>query len=151
MPTAKLKEFLNAHGVAHTIIPHSVAFTATSVAGAAHIPGKEMAKTVVVNLDGHLALAVVPADRQVNLERLRQATGAVSVELADEREFIGDFPECEPGAMPPFGNLYGMPVYVEPHLAEDAQIAFNAGSHTELVSMAYKDFERLVHPRLVDM
>jgi Ala-tRNA(Pro) deacylase len=151
MPTTKLREFLNAHGVVHAIIPHPLAFTATSVAGAAHIPGKAMAKTVVVNLDGHLALAVVPADRKVNLERLRQATGAVSVELADEREFIGDFPECEPGAMPPFGNLYGMPVYVEPHLAADAQIAFNAGSHTELVSMAYKDFERLVHPKLVDM
>ena len=151
MPTNKLKECLNAHGVAHAIIPHPLAFTATSVAGAAHIPGKEMAKTVVVSLDGHLALAVVPANRKVDLERLRQVTGALSAELADEREFIGDFPECEPGAMPPFGNLYGMPVFVEPHLAEDRQIAFNAGSHTELISMAYKDFERLVHPRLVDM
>jgi len=151
MPTNKLKEFLNAHGVAHAIIPHPLAFTATSVAGAAHIPGKEMAKTVVVSLDGHLALAVVPANRKVDLERLRQVTGALSAELADEREFIGDFPECEPGAMPPFGNLYGMPVFVEPHLAEDRQIAFNAGSHTELISMAYKDFERLVHPKLVDM
>jgi Ala-tRNA(Pro) deacylase len=151
MPTNKLKECLNAHGVAHAIIPHPLAFTATSVAGAAHIPGKEMAKTVVVSLDGHLALAVVPANRKVDLERLRQVTGALSAELADEREFIGDFPECEPGAMPPFGNLYGMPVFVEPHLAEDRQIAFNAGSHTELISMAYKDFERLVHPKLVDM
>jgi Ala-tRNA(Pro) deacylase len=151
MPTTRIKEFLHSHGVAHSVIPHPLAFTATSVAGAAHIPGKVMAKTVVVNLDGHLALAVVPANRKVNLERLRQATGSVTVELANEREFIGDFPECEPGAMPPFGNLYGMPVYVEPHLAEDEQIAFNAGSHTELVSMAYKDFERLVHPRLVDM
>ena len=151
MPTNKLKECLNAHGVAHAIIPHPLAFTATSVAGAAHIPGKEMAKTVVVSLDGHLALAVVPANRKVDLGRLRQVTGALSAELADEREFIGDFPECEPGAMPPFGNLYGMPVFVEPHLAEDRQIAFNAGSHTELISMAYKDFERLVHPKLVDM
>jgi Ala-tRNA(Pro) deacylase len=151
MPTTKLKEYLNANGVAHAIIPHPLAFTATSVAGAAHIPGREMAKTVVVNLDGHLAMAVVPADRKVDLDRLRRATGALSAELADEREFIGDFPECEPGAMPPFGNLYGMAVYVEPHLAADRQIAFNAGSHTELISMAYKDFERLVHPKLVDM
>ena len=151
MPTTKLKEFLNAHGVAHSVIPHPLAFTATSVAGAAHIPGKEMAKTVVVNLDGRLAMAVVPATRKVDLERLRQATGAVSAELAPEREFIGDFPECEPGAMPPFGNLYGMRVFVEPHLAADEQIAFNAGTHTELISMAYQDFERLVHPKLVDM
>jgi len=151
MPTTMLKEFLTKNGVSHTVIPHALAFTATSVAGAAHIKGKDMAKTVVVNLDGHLAMAVVPADRKVDLERLRQAAGAVSAELADEREFIGDFPECEPGAMPPFGNLYGMPVYVEPHLAADPEIAFNAGSHTELIRMAYKDFERLAHPMLVDM
>ena len=151
MPTTKVKEFLNAHGVAHAIIPHPLAFTATSVAGAAHIPGKEMAKTVVVILDGDLVMAVVPATRKVNLERLRQATGALTAELADERDFMGDFPECEPGAMPPFGNLYGMRVFVEPHLAEDDHIAFNAGSHTELISMAYKDFDRLVHPKLVDM
>ena len=151
MPITKVKEFLNAHGVAHAIIPHPLAFTATSVAGAAHIPGREMAKTVVVNLDGHRALAVVPATRKVDLERLRRAAGALSAELADEREFIDDFPECEPGAMPPFGNLYGMQVFVEAHLAADQQIAFNAGSHTELISMAYKDFERLVHPRLVEM
>ena len=151
MPTTKLKEFLNARGVAHAIIPHPLAFTATSVAGAAHIRGKEMAKTVLVNMDGSLAMAVVPATRRVDLERLRQATGAHHIELAHEREFIGDFPECEPGAMPPFGNLYGMQVFVEPHLAEDDHIAFNAGSHTELISMAYKDFDRLVHPKLVDM
>lgn len=151
MATTLLKEFLTKNGVAHQVIPHALAFTATSVAGAAHIRGKEMAKTVVVNLDGHLAMAVVPADRKVDLERLRQATGAANAELADEREFSGDFPECEPGAMPPFGNLYGMPVYVEPHLAADPEIAFNAGSHTELIRMAYKDFERLAHPKLVDM
>ncbi|GLH65932.1 aminoacyl-tRNA deacylase [Geothrix edaphica] len=151
MPMTRLEEFLNKNGVAHQVIPHALAFTATSVAGAAHIRGKEMAKTVVVNLDGHLAMAVVPADRKVDLERLRQATGSVTAELADEREFSGDFPGCEPGAMPPFGNLYGMPVYVEPHLAADPEIAFNAGTHTELIRMAYKDFERLAHPMLVDM
>jgi len=151
MPMTRLEEFLNKNGVAHQVIPHALAFTATSVAGAAHIRGKEMAKTVVVNLDGHLAMAVVPADRKVDLERLRQATGSVTAELADEREFSGDFPGCDPGAMPPFGNLYGMPVYVEPHLAADAEIAFNAGTHTELIRMAYKDFERLAHPMLVDM
>ncbi|HEY3399562.1 MAG TPA: YbaK/EbsC family protein [Geothrix sp.] len=151
MPTTMLREFLTRNGVAHQVIQHPQAFTATSVAGAAHIPGKEMAKTVVVNLDGHFALAVVPANRKVDLERLRQAAGALSAELADEREFIADFPECEPGAMPPFGNLYGMDVYVEPHLAADPEIAFNAGTHTELIRMAYKDFERLTHPKLVDM
>ncbi|MDP1830965.1 MAG: YbaK/EbsC family protein [Geothrix sp.] len=151
MPTTKVKEFLNTNGVPHQIIPHPVAFTATSVAGAAHIPGKEMAKTVVVDLDGQHVLAVVPATRKVDLERLRQATGALTAELADERAFLADFPECEPGAMPPFGNLYGLRVFVEPHLAADPEIAFNAGTHTEVIRMAYQDFERLVHPRLVDM
>ena len=151
MPTTMLKDFLAQNRVAHQVIQHPLAFTATSVAGAAHISGKEMAKTVVVNLDGQLALAVLPAHRKVDLERLRQATGALSAELAKEREFQGDFPECEPGAMPPFGNLYGMEVFVEPHLAADQQIAFNAGTHTEVVRMAYKDFERLAHPTLVDM
>ena len=151
MPTTILREFLIQNRVNHHVIQHPVAFTATSVAGAAHILEKAMAKTVVVNLDGRLAMAVVPADRRVNLERLRQAVGAASAELAKERTFAADFPECEPGAMPPFGNLYGMEVYVEPHLAADPEIAFNAGSHTELISMAYQDFERLVHPRVVDM
>jgi Ala-tRNA(Pro) deacylase len=151
MPTTLLKDFLSQNRVAHQVIHHPVAFTATSVAGAAHIPGKEMAKTVVVSLDGHHVLAVLPAHRRVDLERLRQATGARRAELADERTFAREFPECEPGAMPPFGILYGMPVYVEPHLAEDAEIAFNAGTHTELIRMSYKDFERLAHPTLVDM
>jgi Ala-tRNA(Pro) deacylase len=110
-----------------------------------------MAKTVVVNLDGRPALAVLPATQKVDLERLRRATGATSIELTDEREFTADFPGCEVGAMPPFGNLYGMDVFVEPRLAADPEIAFNAGSHTELIRMAYKDFERLVKPRLVAM
>lgn len=151
MPMTRLEEFLHKNGVAHQVIRHPLAFTATSVAGAAHIPGKEMAKTVVVDLDGRRALAVVPANRQVDLDRLRQATGSIHAELADERDFAADFPGCEPGAMPPFGNLYGMEVFVEPHLAADREIAFNAGSHTELIRMSYRDFARLTHPTLVDM
>lgn len=151
MPTTKLRNLLKENRVAHEVIRHPVAFTATSVAGAAHIPGREMAKTVVVDLDGQHVLAVVPATRQVDLERLRQATGALTVELADEQEFMADFPECEPGAMPPFGHLFGMKTFVEPHLAEDRDIAFNAGTHTEVVRMAYEDFERLARPRRVDM
>ena len=151
MPMTRLVEFLKANGVPHQVIPHPLAFTATSVAGAAHIPGREMAKTVVVDLDGQHVLAVVPAHRKVDLERLRQATDSYHADLCEEWEFVRDFPDCEPGAMPPFGNLYGLEVYVEPHLAEDAEIAFNAGNHTEVVRMAYKDFERLTHPQLVAM
>lgn len=151
MPMTKLEEFLNLNGVPHQVISHPLAFTATSVAGAAHIPGKAMAKTVVIDLDGRHVLAVLPAHRKVDLERLRQATDSYHADLAQEWEFVRDFPGCEPGAMPPFGNLFGLPVYVEPHLAADAEIAFNAGTHTEVVRMAYKDFERLVRPTVVEM
>ena len=151
MPMTRLEEFLNKNGVAHQVIPHPVAFTATSVARAAHVPGKEMAKTVVVDLDGQRVLAVVPAHRKVDLERLRQATDSFYADLEEEWEFAHDYPDCEPGAMPPFGDLFGLEVFVEPHLAQDAEIAFNAGTHTEVVRMAYKDFERLAHPRLVEM
>lgn len=151
MPVAKLREFLDANGVKYVSISHSKAFTAMEVAESAHVQGKEMAKTVVVNLDGKTAMAVLPATQKVDLDLLRKGTGASSVELAQEQDFRGDFPGCEVGAMPPFGNLYGMSVFVEPRLAADQEIAFNAGSHTELIRMTYKDFERLVKPRLVPM
>lgn len=151
MPAAKLKAFLDLNRVPYQTIRHPLAFTAPETAQSAHVKGKEMAKTVVVKLDGRLALAVLPANRKVDLEHLRRGAGATSAELARERDFRGEFPECELGAMPPFGNLYGMEVYVEPHLAEDAEIAFNAGSHTELVRMPYGEFERLVHPHCVEM
>ncbi len=151
MPVAKLKEFLDAQGVKYVTISHSKAFTAMEVAESAHVQGREMAKTVVLNVDGKLAMAVLPAVQKVDLDLLRRNLGATSVELAREQDFRADFPGCEVGAMPPFGNLYGMEVFVEPRLAADKEIAFNAGSHTELIRMAYKDFERLVKPRLVPM
>jgi Ala-tRNA(Pro) deacylase len=151
MPVAKLLKFLDENGVKYVTIKHSKAYTALEVAESAHIQGKELAKTVMVYKDGDLAMAVVPASRKVVLDLLRRNTGARSLELAQEQEFKDQFPGCEVGAMPPFGNLYGMEVYVEPHLAEDVEIAFNAGTHQELVRMAYKDFERLVKPKVVAM
>jgi Ala-tRNA(Pro) deacylase len=151
MPVAKLKEFLDAQGVKYVTISHSKAFTAMEVAESAHVQGREMAKTVVLNVDGKLAMAVLPAVQKVDLDLLRKNLGAASVELAREQDFRADFPGCEVGAMPPFGNLYGMEVFVEPRLAADLEIAFNAGSHTELIRLAFKDFERLVKPRLMPM
>ena len=151
MLLAKLAEFLDSHGVKYVTIKHSKAFTALEVAESAHIRGRELAKTVMVNLDGRLAMAVVPASRKVVLELLARGAGARSAELAQEREFEGRFPGCELGAMPPFGNLFGVEVYVDPRLAADPEIAFNAGSHTDLVRMGYKDFERLVKPRALAM
>jgi len=149
MPVQKLKEFLDREHVKYVTIRHSQAFTAQEIAASAHIPGKDLAKTVVVRIDGKLAMAVLPASYQVDFELLKEATGARKVELAGEREFKDLFPGCELGAMPPFGNLFSMDVYVARTLTEDEQIAFNAGSHTELIKLAYADFERLVRPKVV--
>jgi Ala-tRNA(Pro) deacylase len=147
----RLKQYLDTEGVAYTTIPHRPAYTAMEVAQSAHVPGREMAKTVIVDLDGHLAMAVLPATRHVSLDRLGRSVGAHRVGIATEMEFRSDFPDCEVGAMPPFGNLFRMEVLVDPVLAEDDEIAFNAGTHAEVVKMAYKDFERLVHPRMAAM
>jgi Ala-tRNA(Pro) deacylase len=148
MPVTKLKEFLDSHQIKYVVIAHSPAYTAQEIAASAHISGKELAKTVVVKLDGKMALAVLPASYKVDLELLKKATGATRVELADEKEFVGMFPNCEPGGMPPFGNLFGMDVFVADTLAEDEEIAFNAGSRSELIKLAYKDYEQLVQPKV---
>jgi Ala-tRNA(Pro) deacylase len=146
MPVQQLKEFLDENNVEYVTISHSPAFTAQKVAASAHIPGKELAKTVMIKLDGKMAMAVLPASYQVDFQKLKAAAGAQRVELAGEEEFRDLFPNCEVGTMPPFGNLYDMNVFVESHLREDDEIAFAAGSHTELVRMSYADFERLVQP-----
>ena len=148
MPAKRLKEFLDGRKVKYVVIQHSPAFTAQEIAASAHVSGKELAKTVMVRIDGKMAMAVLPASFKVDFDRLREAAGAERVELAGEAEFEDMFPGCEVGAMPPFGNLYDMEVYVSKRLAEDEEIAFNAGSHTELVRLAYADFERLVSPRV---
>jgi Ala-tRNA(Pro) deacylase len=148
MPVVKLKEFLDQNRVKYVSLRHSTAYTAQEIAASAHVKGRNMAKTVVVKLGGKLALAVLPAKYHVSLEKLKAAAGAGSAELATEEEFIKSFPGCETGAMPPFGNLYGLPVYVDEALTRDEQIDFNACSHTELLQMAYADFERLVKPKV---
>ena len=149
MPVKKLREFLDSQHIEYVAISHSPAFTAQKIAASAHIPGKELAKTVMIKIAGKMAMAVLPASYRVDFDLLRKASGAGEAELADEQEFKYSFPECELGAMPPFGNLYEMDVYVAESLAEDEEIAFNAGSHTELISMKYADFERLVKPTVV--
>jgi Ala-tRNA(Pro) deacylase len=149
MPINKLKEFLDSKHIQYIVISHSPAFTAQQVAASAHVKGKELAKTVMVKIDGSLAMAVLPASQKVDLERLREAAGAEQVELASEREFRDRFPDCDLGAMPPFGNLYGLDVYVADTLTDDEEIAFNAGSFTELVRMAYRDFDQLVQPEVL--
>ena len=149
MPVTRIRKFLDHNEVKYVIIAHSKAFTAQDIAASAHIPGKELAKTVIVKIDGRLAMTVLPASYLVDFEMLKHATRAGAVELAGEEEFRSLFPGCEVGAMPPFGNLYDMEVFVEEILTEDRQIAFNAGTHTELIQMGFSDFERLVQPRVL--
>jgi Ala-tRNA(Pro) deacylase len=151
MPTQRLKEFLDKNKVKYVSCQHSQAFTAQEVAASTHIPGKQLAKTVMVSMDGQMAMAVLPATDHVDLRQLKKATGAKKVELASEREFKDLFPDCEIGAMPPFGNLYDLDVYVAENLREDEEIAFNAGTHTEVIRVAYQDFEKLVQPHVVTL
>ena len=151
MPAEKLRKFLDENEIEYITISHSPAYTAQRIAELTHTPGKELAKTVIVKLDDKFAMAVVPASFRVDLDYLHRGTGAESYEIATEAEFKNLFPDCEVGAMPPFGNLYDMEVYVATKLAEDEEIAFNAGSHTELIRMSYKDFERLVAPKVIPL
>jgi len=145
----KLREFLDSNHIKFVVISHSQAFRAQEVAASAHIPGKELAKTVIAKIDGKMTMVVLPASHKIDFGLLKEVTGAANVELASEDKFKDLFPECEVGAMPPFGNLFGMEVLAAESLAEDEEIAFNAGTHKELVKMAYKDFEKLVRPKVL--
>ena len=149
MPVKKLKEFLDANHVKYVSITHSKAYTAQEVAASAHVPGKALAKVVIVELDGDMAMAVLPANRKVVLQDLREITRSDRVKFVAEDKFKDRFPDCEIGAMPPFGNLYGMEVYAAESLAQNDEIAFNAGSHEEIIKLGYRDFERLVKPRVI--
>lgn len=146
MRASRVKEFLDTNHIYYSTIVHPTSYTAQGTAAYAHVPGNEMAKTVMVRVDTQLAMAVLPASAQMDLAAFKKLTRAKSICLAAESEFELRFPDCDLGAMPPFGNLYGVPVYVEERLAEDEEIAFNAGSHNELARMKYEDFERVVNP-----
>ncbi|MBX3178470.1 MAG: YbaK/EbsC family protein [Candidatus Hydrogenedentes bacterium] len=147
MLASSLQKMLDENGIKYFTVRHNPAFTAQEVAATTHISGHRLAKTVVAKIDGSLALIVVPATHRVRMDAIKRLTGAHRVELAHEDDFKEAFPECELGAMPPFGNLYGMEVFVERDLAQNDTIAFNAGGHDEVMSMSYRDFERLAHPR----
>jgi Ala-tRNA(Pro) deacylase len=150
MPLSKVRAFLDGHHIKYVVISHSKAYTAQGIAAIAHIRGQELAKTVIVKLDGALAMAVLPASYQVDLLALKKVVGVKDASLASEREFKQHFPDCETGAMPPLGNLYGFPVYVDETLTRDEEIAFNAGTHFELVRMKYEDFDKLVEPEVLE-
>ncbi len=146
MPIQKVKDFLDNNKIKYVIMSHSPAYTAMEVAANAHVSGHELAKTVMVKLDNRMTMIILPASYKIDFQLLKEVTGAKKVELAHEEEFTGIFPKCETGAMPPFGNLYHMEVFVAESLTQDKEIAFTAGSHSEVIKMSYKDFEMLVKP-----
>lgn len=149
MAHTKVQELLRHEEVPYKSIWHPIAYSAQKTASFAHVSGKEFAKPVMMRVDGRLCMVVVPGSMQVDVDKLREATGAKEVRLANETEFKNLFPDCEVGAMPPFGHLYGLQTFVAERLTHDELIAFNAGTHNELIEMTFRDYERLEHPRVV--
>ena len=147
----KLKEFLDASGVVYEHRVHPTAYTAAEVAESVHIPGKEMAKTVIVNADGLLRMAVLPANCMLDLSHLQFITRSENIRLATESEFKNEFPTCEVGAMPPFGHIFGLPVFCDSMLEHNEFIEFNAGAHTDTIRMRFEDFKRLASPTMIDL
>lgn len=149
MLSPRLHNFLDESHAPYATLSHDRTITAQATASAARIGPGQFAKTVMIKVDGRLSMMVMPAPYRVDLTRLSRALGGAEVELAEEAEFRGAFPDCEVGAMPPFGHLYGMPVYVDSRLAHEPEITFNAGTHTDLLRMPYSEFERLAQPELL--
>ncbi|MEE9487302.1 MAG: YbaK/EbsC family protein [Candidatus Brocadiales bacterium] len=146
----KLKEYLDKSEAPYKVSTHQEVYTAQEVAATLHVPGKDIVKVVIVKTEGKFIMAVLPADHKVNVDKLRTVLRDPEARLATEGEFKGLFPDCDVGAMPPFGNLYNVGVYVDKSLAEDEEIVFQAGSHVETVKMKYRDFDRLVGPEVID-
>ncbi len=146
MPVTALKQFLDDNGVKYVTLGHSTAYTAQEVAHCAHVCGKTLAKTVIILMDDRMAMVVMPATARIRWDRFMRAMGTDFVELADEEDFKDRFPDCEIGAMPPFGNLYGLPVYMDESLCRADEISFTAGTHSEVLRMSIQDYLRLVKP-----
>jgi Ala-tRNA(Pro) deacylase len=147
----RLESYLRENGVPFRVEHHPSAYTAQEVAAAEHIPGKMLAKVVIAFASGKMVMLSLPASLRVSPAEAAAALGVQELRLAHEGEFAPVFPDCELGAMPPFGNLYGLPVYVDKALAEDETIVFNAGTHTDTISMKYADFERLAKPTVAEL
>jgi len=145
----RLELYLREHQVPFQLQHHTQAFSAQKIARSEHIPGKMVAKTVIVLADNHLVALVLPATYLADLKKIQTALGARETRLAHEAEFVATFSDCEVGTMPPFGNLYGIPVYVEQRLTEEETMVFPVGTYTETMSLKYADFERLVYPKVV--
>ena len=149
MPSLKLQEYLTQNQVNYTSIAHPLAYSTREISHLCHISENQLAKTVIINIGGKLAMVVLPASFTIDFEKLKKVFHESNVSLASEAEFNSIFSDCELGAMPPFGNLYNVDVYVEKSLANNKEIVFNAGTHTEVIKISYKDFVNLVHPKVI--
>jgi Ala-tRNA(Pro) deacylase len=146
----RLEKLLGDNGVMFQEMTHPTAYTAQEIAAEQKVPGKQVAKVVMVMADGKHLMVVIPASYRIDFTKLKSALGAKDIRLAKEEEFSSLFPDCEAGAMPPFGNLYNVPAYVDRVLTEDPEIVFNAGTHRDTMKIAYKDYARLAQPIVAD-
>jgi len=146
----RLQSYLDSHKIPYQVVNHSIAYTAREAADSLHIPANTFAKVVVIKAEGRYLMAVLPSTWKVDLKRLEEVLECPYVRLATEDELAILFPDCEIGSMPPFGNLYGTPVYVDATLTQDEEIVFDAGSHVGAIKMRYKDFADLVHPQVAE-
>lgn len=146
----RVRKYLISHGVGYKVERHPITYTAQETAAAEHVTGRSFAKPVIVNADGRLIMTVLPAHRRLDLDKLQALLGSEDVRLAHEEEFAPIFDDCERGAEPPFGNLYGLPTIVDVDLTTE-EIVFNAGSHTETMKIPIIDYLGLVHPEKAEL
>src|SRR6266566_1924767 len=146
----RLIDCLNENKVRYEILHHSEAITAQRIAQAEHVKARHHAKVVMIKSEEQHLMAALPADHQIDLEKLAKAIGKAAA-LDAETEFKPLFPDCAVGAMPPFGNLYNLPTYVDKRLAKEDYIVFEAGTHTDAIKMSYRDYEKIVKPRVGDL
>jgi len=146
----KLKDYLEENQVAYQIGVHQPVYTSQEIAASMHVPGKELAKVVMVKADGKMVMLVLPASYRVDTKKVKKVLKCKRLGIAKEKDFEEVFPDCEVGAMPPFGNLYNLKVWVDQVLAEDEFIVFQAGSHVETLKIKYSDYARLVNPKVGD-
>ena len=150
MVSTKLREYLDNAGVAYTTHPHRPAYTSQEIAQSLHVPGREMVKSVILKTDeGEIVMAVLSASDAANLHTLREEIGCGKLQLASETEFRDAFPTCKPGAMPPFGNIFNLPVFCDTNLSRNAELEFNAGGHDETIRMRFDDYKRLANPKMI--
>jgi Ala-tRNA(Pro) deacylase len=150
MTGERIRSELDARAISYEVVDHATAYTAQEIAASEHISGRSFAKPVMLMADGRLVMAVMPGDVRVDIDKARSALGAGDVRLATEAEFSPSFPDCEAGAEPPFGNLYGVPVYLDDGFTSE-RVVFNAGTHRQTMSISLADFLRLVEPKRADL